>query len=464
MAPPSSNPPPRPSSPSASPAPAPPSPYGRPPSPRRRRRPRVHRAWLTAAVAGAAVVTAGAFTTVPGLLVTPLHEEFGWERGAIALAASVNMVLFGLTAPFAAALMDRAGTRKVVVGALLLVAVGALLTGTMSRPWQLVAYWGVLIGLGSGCLTMTFAAGITARWFDRRRSLVTGALSSASHLGQLLFLPLLARSVDRFGWRPPVVTAALAALAVAALVLLLLRDHPADVGVEPYGAGEFVPRPAPAAGAAARAVSVLLRSARTGPFWLLAGAFALCGASTNGIMWSNWAPAAHDHGMRATAAASLLSLIGVFSALGALSAGWLTDRFDPRRVLSVCFAVRALTLLALPLVFTSGVSAPMLLFAAVYGLVDVATVPPVIELARRVYGEDGPLVFGWTNAAHQLGAGASAFLGATARDVFGTYDVVWAVLAAGCLAAALLAVAVRTPEGTPDARAQAGGATLVKVE
>ncbi|MDW4898152.1 MFS transporter [Streptomyces californicus] len=419
---------------------------------------------MIAAVAGAAIVTAGAFTTVPGLLVTPLHEEFGWERGTIALAASVNMVLFGLTAPFAAALMDRAGTRKVVVGALLLVAAGALLTGTMSRPWHLVAYWGVLIGLGSGCLTMTFAAGITARWFDRRRSLVTGALSSSSHLGQLLFLPLLAGSVDRFGWRPPVVTAALAALAVAALVLLLLRDHPADVGVKPYGAKEFVPRPAPATGAAARAVTVLLRSARTGPFWLLAGAFAICGASTNGIMWSNWAPAAHDHGMRATAAASLLSLIGIFSALGALLAGWLTDRFDPRRVLSVCFAVRALTLLALPLVFTSGVSAPMLLFAAVYGLVDVATVPPVIELARRVYGEDGPLVFGWTNAAHQLGAGASAFLGATARDVFGTYDVVWAVLAAGCLAAALLAVAVRTPGGTPDARAQAGGATLVKVE
>ncbi len=406
-----------------------------------------------AAVAAAAIVTAGAFTTVPGLLVTPLHEEYAWERGQIALAASVNMVLFGLTAPFAAALMDRIGARRVVMGALLLVAAGALLTGVMTRPWQLVAYWGVLIGLGSGCLTMTFAAGVTARWFDRRRSLVTGALSSSSHLGQLLFLPLLAWSVGRFGWRPPVVTLALVALAVAALVFLLLRDHPADVGVKPYGARESVPRPPPAAGAAARTLKVLLVAVRTGPFWLLAGAFALCGASTNGIMWSNWAPAAHDHGMRATAAASLLSLVGIFSALGALLAGWLTDRFDPRRVLTVCFAVRALTLLALPLVFTSTVTAPMLLFVAVYGLVDVATVPPVIELTRRVYGEDGPIVFGWTNAAHQLGAGASAFLGATARDVFGTYDVVWAALAAGCLVAALLAPAVRTRGHTcrPDA-------------
>lgn len=420
------------------------------------RRPRVHRAWLMAAVAGAAIVTAGAFTTVPGLLVTPLHQEYAWERGQIALAASVNMVLFGLTAPFAAALMDRIGARRVVMGALLLVAAGALLTGVMTRPWQLVAYWGVLIGLGSGCLTMTFAAGITARWFDRRRGLVTGALGSSSHLGQLLFLPLLAWSVGRFGWRPPVVTLALVALAVAALVFLLLRDHPADVGAKPYGAREFVPRPPPVPGAAGRALRVLLRAARTGPFWLLAGMFALCGASTNGIMWSNWAPAAHDHGMRATAAASLLSLVGIFSALGALLSGWLTDRYDPRRLLTVCFAVRALTLLALPLVFAAEVTAPMLLFVAVYGLVDVATVPPVIELARRVYGKDGPVVFGWTNAAHQLGAGASAFLGATARDVLGTYDVVWAALAAGCLAAALLAPAVRVRAHRPAERERAG--------
>ncbi|WP_435807915.1 MFS transporter [Streptomyces cyaneofuscatus] len=412
--------------------------------------PRLHRAWLIAAVAGAAIVTAGAFTTVPGLLVTPLGEEFAWNRGQVALAASVNMVLFGLTAPFAAALMDRVGVRRVVGGALLLVSAGAVLTAFMTRPWQLVAYWGVLIGLGSGCLTMTFAAGVTARWFDRRRGLVTGALSSSSHLGQLLFLPLLAGSVERHGWRPPVVTLALVALAVAALVFLALRDHPADVGVKPYGAREFTPAPPPSPGAATRTLKVLAGALRTRPFWLLAGMFVLCGASTNGIMWSNWAPAAHDHGMRVTAAASLLSLIGVFSALGALLSGWLTDRFDPRRLLTVCFALRALTLLALPVLFSSAVTAPMLLFVFVYGLVDVATVPPVIELCRRAYGTDGPIVFGWANAAHQLGAGASAFLGATARDVFGTYDVVWVALSAGCLVAALLAPAVR--------------ATLVKVE
>ncbi|MEV5263262.1 MFS transporter [Streptomyces anulatus] len=411
----------------------------------RAREPRFHRAWVIAVVAGAAIVTAGAFTTVPGLLVTPLHENYSWDRGQIALAASVNMILFGLTAPFAAALMDRVGIRRVVVGALLLVSAGALLTSFMSQPWQLVAYWGVLIGLGSGCLTMTFAASITADWFDKRRGLVTGALSSSSHLGQLIFLPLLAWSVDRFDWRPPVVTLAFVALAVAALVFLLLRDHPADVGAKPYGATEFVPKPARVPGAARRTIAVLVAALRTGPFWLLAGMFVICGASTNGIMWSNWAPAAHDHGMAVTAAASMLSLIGIFSALGAIFSGWLTDRFDPRRLLTVYFAIRALTLLALPLVFSSTVTVLMIAFVVVYGLVDVATVPPVIELSRRVYGEDGPIVFGWANSAHQLGAGASAFLGATARDMFGTYDVVWTALSVACVVAALMALVVRAP-------------------
>ncbi|MGP3942634.1 MFS transporter [Streptomyces sp. 6N106] len=412
-----------------------------PPSPRAGS----HRAWVIAVVAGAAIVTAGAFTTVPGLLITPLHQEYAWDRGQIALAASVNMVLFGLTAPFAAALMERAGIRRVAAGAMLLIATGALLTNAMASPWQLVVYWGVLIGLGSGCLTMTFAALITGRWFARRRGLVTGALSASSHLGQLVFLPLLAWAVDRYDWQPPVVTLALVALAVSALVALLLRDHPADVGALPYGGKEFVARPAPAQGAARRTVKVLFGAARTGTFWLLAGMFIICGASTNGIMWSNWVPAAHDHGMHATVAASLLSLIGVFSSLGAVLSGWLTDRVDPRRLLAAYFTVRALTLLALPQVVAASVQPSVIVFSVIYGLVDVATVPPVIALSQRTYGDDGPIVFGWTNSAHQLGAGVSAFLGATARDLFGTYDVVWTALSAVCLVAALMALVVRAP-------------------
>ncbi|WP_228079096.1 MFS transporter [Streptomyces profundus] len=419
------------------------------PAPRAVRSRRPHRAWGIAAVAGVAIVTAGAFTTVPGLLATPLHEGQGWERGQIALASAVNMVLFGLTAPFAAAAMDRYGIRRVVLAALSLVGVGALLTSVMTEPWQLTLYWGLLIGLGTGCLTMTFAASVTAHWFVRRRGLVTGGLSASSHLGQLLFLPLLAWSMDRFGWQPPVVTLALVALTVAGLAALLLRDHPADVGVAPYGAPRPVPRPAPASGSARRTLRVLRGALRSGPFWLLAGMYAICGASTNGIMWSNWVPAAHDHGMGATVASSMLSLIGIFSALGAIAAGWLTDRFDPRRLLAVFFAVRALTLLALPMALEAGAGPSMILFTVVYGLVDVATVPPVIVLANRCFGVDGPIAFGWVSTAHQLGAGASAFLAATARELLGGYDLVWIALAAACLIAAPLALATASGARSP---------------
>ncbi|GAA3878849.1 MFS transporter [Streptomyces sedi] len=411
-----------------------------PPSEPRRALP--HRAWGIAAVAAVVIVTAGAFATVPGLLVTPLEEEFGWDRGEVSLATAVNMVLYGLTAPFAAAAMGRFGTRRVVPAALALVGAGALLTSVMTAPWQLALYWGLLIGLGTGGLASTFAATVTAHWFVRRRGLVTGGLSAAGHLGQMLFLPLLAAGVERLGWRPPVVTLALVALAVAVLAAWALRDHPADVGLAPFGAARPVPRPPRVEGAAVHGVRVLGRAARTGTFWLLVGVFAICGASTNGILWSHWVPAAHDHGVGATAAASMLSLIGIFSALGALASGWLTDRVDPRRLLVVYFGVRALTLLALPQALGAGAGPALVAFTVVYGLVDIATVPPVIALANDRFGADGPIVFGWVTGAHQLGAGLVAFLAAGAREALGGYDPVWLVLSAACLVAAVLAPVV----------------------
>lgn len=434
------------------PAPTAPAPHAVAPTataptapPSRRRRP--HRAWGVAAAAGLAIVTAGTFTTVPGLVMHPLHEEFGWGRSTVGLAASVTMVLYGLTAPFAAALMDRAGLRRVVAGALLLIAAGAALTTQMTAAWQLVLYWGVLIGLGSGCLTMTVAATVAQRWFVRRRGLVTGALSAAGHLGQLLFLPMLAWGVEGYGWRPPVITLVLAATAVAVAAWLLLRDHPAQVGLRPYGAAaeEDLPAPPPSQGAARRTLAVLARAARTRVFWLLASMFILCGASTNGVLWTNFAPAAHDHGMPLTVAAGLLSAIGLCSAVGTVASGWLTDRYDPRLLLAVYFALRGLTLMLLPVLFAASVEPSMVFFVVLYGLVDVATVPPVIALCAAAYGPDGPIVFGWVNAAHQIGAGLSAVLGAAARDALGSYDLVWMALAAGCVLAALTALLVRVP-------------------
>ncbi|MEU9862953.1 MFS transporter [Streptomyces sp. NPDC047971] len=409
------------------------------------RTPRVHRAWFVAAVTFVTIIGAAGFASLPGLLIEPLHGEFDWSRGTIGFAVSVNLALYGLTAPFAAALMDRFGIRRVVAVALSVIALGSLLTVWMTASWQLVLYWGVLVGLGSGTMALAFAATVTNRWFVARRGLVTGVLTAAGASGQLVFLPLLSWLVENHGWRPGAVTVALSALVIVPFVWLLLRDHPADVGLAPYG-GTFAPKPVPVTGAARRAVTVLLKAARTGPFWLLAGTFAICGASTNGLVRTHFVPAAHDHGMPVTAAASLLAVIGVFDVVGTIASGWFTDRFEARRLLAVYYALRGISLLFLPVLLAPSVHPPMVLFIVFYGLDWVATVPPTIALCREHYGEDSAIVFGWVLASHQVGAAVVAFAGGAARDVFGSYDVVWYASGALCAAAALMALVIRRRE------------------
>ncbi|MEV7866833.1 MFS transporter [Streptomyces sp. NPDC088124] len=417
------------------------------PAPAPRAPGRIHRAWFVAAVTFVTIIGAAAFASLPGLLIEPLHTEFDWSRGTIGFAVSVNLALYGLTAPFAAALMDRFGIRKVVAVALTMISAGAVLTVWMTATWQLVMYWGVLVGLGSGSMALAFAATVTNRWFVARRGLVTGILTAAGASGQLVFLPLLSWLVEAHGWRPAAVTVSLTALAVVPFVWLLLRDHPADVGLSAYGAPEFVPKPAPVRGAARRALSVLASAARTGPFWLLAGTFAICGASTNGLVKTHFVPAAHDHGMPITAAASLLAVIGVFDVVGTIASGWFTDRYEARRLLAVYYALRGVSLLFLPMLLGPAVHPPMLFFIVFYGLDWVATVPPTIALCREHYGEDSAIVFGWVLASHQVGAAVVAFAGGVTRDVFGSYDVIWYASGALCAVAALMALVIRRGVG-----------------
>ena len=416
------------------------------PSPTKRR---IHRAWFVAAVTFVTIIGAAAFRSLPGLLIDPLNQEYGWSRGTIGAAVSINLALYGLTAPFAAALMDRFGIRRVVAVALTVIAIGSGLTVWMTAAWQLLLCWGLLVGLGSGSMALAFAATVTNRWFTERRGLVTGILTAASASGQLIFLPVLSWMVETHDWRPAAVTVALAALAVVPFVWLLLRDHPADVGLKPYGAKEFVPKPPPARGAARRAITVLFSAARTGPFWLLAGTFAICGASTNGLIQTHFVPAAHDDGMPVTAAASLLAVIGVFDVVGTIASGWFTDRYEPRRLLAVYYALRGISLLFLPmlLALAPGVHPSMLFFIVFYGLDWVATVPPTVALCREQYGEDSAIVFGWVLASHQVGAALVAFLGGVARDVFGSYDMVWYASGALCAVAALMALVIRRRVG-----------------
>ena len=427
-----------------------------PPGPARGLR-RVHRAWWVAAVAFVALMASAGFRASPGVLMLPLQEEFGWSAATVSLAVSVNLLLFGLTAPFAAALMEQFGLRRVVASALVVVAAGSGLTVFMTASWQLVLCWGVLVGLGTGSMALVFAATVAQRWFTRSRGLVTGILTAGSATGQLVFLPLVAWLAEGAGWRTAALVVSAAALAVVPLVLLLLAERPADVGLEPYGGPDPAgPPPAPSGGAGRAAVHALRRAVRVPAFWLLAGGFAICGASTNGLIATHFVPAAHDHGMGTTTAAGLLALVGVFDVVGTIASGWLTDRVDSRVLLAWYYGLRGLSLFALPVLFAAVPHATMLLFVLFYGLDWVATVPPTVALCRERFGPDGGIVFGWVFASHQVGAALAASAAGLVRTTTGSYDIAWLGAGALCLVAAALSLSVRV---RPASAAGAGATT-----
>lgn len=394
-------------------------------------KPGSHRAWFVAAAAFIALLAAAGFRAAPGVLIDPLHNEFGWSRATIASAVSVNLVLYGLFSPFAAALMERFGMRRVASTALFVVAIGAGGTVFMNASWQLILCWGVLVGVGTGSMAMSFAATVAARWFVRSRGVVTGVLTAAGATGQLIFLPIVANLAIDEGWRTASLVIAIAALAVVPVVLLVVRDHPSDVGTAAYGAepGEVAPPPPRAGGSARRALSVLGSAARTRTFWLLAVGFAICGATTNGLVSTHFVPAAHDHGMPQTTAAGLLALVGIFDVVGTIASGWLTDRVDPRILLGVYYALRGVSLALLPQLLSGSVEPSMWAFIVFYGLDWVATVPPTVALCVRQYGAAGPIVFGWVFASHQLGAGIAAFGAGAIRDASGSYALAWYIAA-----------------------------------
>lgn len=406
-------------------------------------RPRVHYAWVVAAVAFVALVGAAAFRAAPGPLMVPLHEELGWSLTTMSAAVSVNLVLYGLTAPFAAALMARFGLRRVTSVALVLIAAGAGLSVFAQAAWQLMLTWGVLIGLGTGSMALVFAATVANAWFVERRGLVLGILTAGGAAGQLVFLPLVAYLAEHTSWQVASLLVAAAALAVLPMVLVFLRDRPSDLGLPPYGATEIVPAAPPAGNAVGVALGALGKAVRTRAFWALAAAFAICGATTNGLVGIHFIPSAHDHGMATTTAAGLLAVVGVFDIAGTVASGWLTDRVDPRLLLLAYYGLRGVGLLLLPWLLSATVQPSMVLFIVVYGLDWVATVPPTVTLCRRIFGDDGTVVFGWVFASHQFGAAAAALAAGAVRDTLGSYTYAWLGGAALCAIAAVLSIGLR---------------------
>jgi len=401
---------------------------------------RIHPAWVVAACTFLVLLVAAGIRAVPGVLMVPLENEFHWPRDTISFAVAVNILLYGLAGPFAAAIIERFGLRRTISAALAMIAAGVALTPLMQQSWQLVLLWGVVVGSGSGVTALVLATTVASRWFTARRGLVVGVLTASTATGQLIFLPLLAYLSETIGWRAVSVTIAGVAACLIVPVLLFMRDRPSDLGIPPYGGAAVIPYMRPAVNPAVRAMRALRTGLGSRDFWLLGGSFFVCGASTNGLIGTHLIPACVDAGLTIGMGAGLLAAMGVFDMVGTTLSGWLSDRWDNRMLLSWYYGLRGLSLVFLPFALQPEMG-PVALgaFAVFYGLDWIATVPPTVRLTARCFGEENaPVMFGWIAATHQLGAASAAWAAGLTRVGTGSY--VGAFMAAGalCLVASIM--------------------------
>lgn len=385
-----------------------------------------------------ALLASAGLRAAPGVLLHPLQMDFGWDRSLISLGAAIGILLYGLVGPFAAALMVQVGIRRTMLGGLMLMAVATFLSLWMHKPWQFIASWGVLSGMGSGAVAAVLGAAIVNRWFATRQGLVMGLLSASTATGSLIFLPFMAWLSHGMAWRPVVLAVSLACLILVPIVWLLVPESPAQIGITRFGEKpDVTPPPASRTASASLAIQVLLKAVRKPIFWLLFGTFFVCGLTTNGLVGVHMIAFCGDHGIAPVAAAGLMSMMGFFDLFGTTASGWLTDRFNPRLLLIFYYGLRGLSLMALPFLDFSSLN--LTAFSVFYGLDWIATVPPTVQLTNKAFGEqDSPIVFGWVFSGHQLGAATAAFTAGLIRQETGSYMP--AFVAAGAFAVICAAV------------------------
>lgn len=391
--------------------------------------------WVIVGITVLVLLVSAGVRAAPGVLIIPIEQDMGWSRTMLSTAVSIGLLLFGLAGPLAGWLIDRLGPRLVMLGGLVLMGLAMLLSAAMYAPWQLMLFWGGLSGLGTGLVGSVMGATVANRWFVARRGLVLGIFGAATSAGQLIFLPAIVGLTAILGWRG--VSTLLAGIAVVLLpaVFLIMRNSPADLGLAPYG----LRTPPTLSGERTGALAVMRLALRSPAFWLLAGTFFICGVTSNGLIGTHFVPYATEYGVPQVTAAGTLALMGMMNFVGTLGSGYLTDRYDPRVLLAVYYGFRGLSLLLLPFVHdTLG----LMIFAVIFGLDYIATVPPTTALVADSFGRQNVgTVFGWVFCAHQIGAAIAAWLGGVARERLGSYSV--AFLAAGALAGIAVLMSLR---------------------
>jgi MFS family permease len=403
--------------------------------------------WFIVGLSFLANLTAAGIRSAPSVLIHPLEAEFGWSRTAIASAASLNLLLLGVFAPIGGWLIDRIGARRVILGCLTTIALGLVATVFIQELWQLIVLWGIVLGMATG-VTPALGASIASRWFVHRRGLAIGIMTNANAAGQVVYLPLLMAIIVGFGWRSALLAMAAASAVMLPAIWLWMRDHPAEVGLEPYrskalGAAES--RRSYARGdIRPMSISGISEVFKTSTFWILSGCFFICGVTANGLIGTHLIPHAIERGIPQMTAATAVGIMGGASFIGTTFSGWLVDRIDPRKVLSVVYGLRGSSLFILPFV---NEPAALFVFAVIYGLDWYASGPATTTIIARSYGADKVgRIFGLVFVFHQLGGASAAILGGWVRVHFGDYQIAFLVGGILGLIAACLALTVRSTE------------------
>jgi len=406
----------------------------------------IHYAWVIAAVTFLAMLTTSAALGLPGAMLQPLSKEFGWTTDQLSSVFAVRFALFGLLGPFAAVFIGRFGLRRIMVVAASFIAAAMVLATGITQLWQLFLLWGLVLGCGTGLTALVLGAMVANRWFTSNRGLVVGLFAASTATGQLIFLPIAAWMIENMGWRYAVIPVFAACVVVAVLVTLFMRDHPSSIGLRAFGEPETAPIEAPPA--RARTLNflgpfqVLIEASHNRTFWILAGTFFICGLSTNGLLQTHFISLCGDNGMTAVPAASVLAMMGAFDLVGTTLSGYLSDRYDNRKLLFWYYGLRGLSLFWLP--FSTFTFYGLSIFAMFYGLDWIATVPPTVKLAAQEFGkEKAGMIFGWVFAAHQLGAATAAYGAGLTRTLLLTYNPALFAAGAACLLAAASVLMIR---------------------